>query len=159
MQTGEYTLWLQSIFGYARHSVSSDIIRQNPTGDQPAERLMLTANRVLNRPRPEPNRTARHHMRRPEMTELDGFSLEGRVNAHRELLIQLTATLLARAGFDLRLFTPGIEVTVLDQKEDPAIDSSPEYAVQVHFSAELRSIAEEAKTRLKTTGISPSQQL
>ncbi|MCO6187844.1 hypothetical protein [Rhizobium sp. L1K21] len=75
-------------------------------------------------------------------------SLEARLNAHREILIQLAAALMQQGKeIDAAMFAPDGDLAVLDQEEDPGVVPGEAYAEQAQTAAELRSILEAASQR------------
>lgn len=83
------------------------------------------------------------------MTDAKIANLEGRINAHRELLVEIV-TLLLDEGRDLGRDTPAplTDLSVLDQEEDPGVLPSEAFAEQAQFADEVRSILRDARDRL-----------
>ncbi len=85
------------------------------------------------------------------MDESDVNKLRGRLNAHRELLIELTSLMMSDHG---RVPAgaqggPGEDLAVYDQEEDPGVIPTEGYAEQAEFAAEVRAIFEAAQARMK----------
>ncbi|HWU64420.1 MAG TPA: hypothetical protein VN112_20575 [Ensifer sp.] len=83
------------------------------------------------------------------MNEGDITKLRGRVNAHRELLIELASLLMAERG---RVPAgaqggPGEDLAIYDQEEDPGVIPTDGYAEQAEYAAEVRAIFEAARAR------------
>ncbi len=84
------------------------------------------------------------------MDEAEITKLRGRLNAHRELLIELTSQLMAERG---RVPAgaqggPGEDLAVYDQEEDPGVIPTDGFAEQAEFAAEVRAIFEAAQARM-----------
>jgi hypothetical protein len=77
--------------------------------------------------------------------------LEGRINAHRRLLVELVSVL---AGIpEAREALVGMardNETVVDHEEDPGSDPDPAFAAQQIADDELRAILKAAMARLET---------
>ncbi len=77
--------------------------------------------------------------------------LEGRINAHRRLLVELISVVAAipEARTALVAMARSTE-TVLDHEEDPGIEPDPAFAAQQIADDEIRGILTAAMARLKT---------
>lgn len=88
------------------------------------------------------------------MEDAEITKLRGRLNAHRELLIELTSLLMAERG---RVPAgaqggPGEDLAVYDQEEDPGVIPTDGFAEQAEYAAEVRAIFDAAKARLEARG-------
>ncbi|MET3615026.1 hypothetical protein ABID16_003369 [Rhizobium aquaticum] len=77
--------------------------------------------------------------------------LRGRLNAHRELLIELTSLLLEERG---RVPAgaqggPGEDLSIYDQEEDPGVIPTDGFAEQAEFASEVRAIFDAARARME----------
>lgn len=84
------------------------------------------------------------------MDDAEITRLRGRINAHRELLIELTALLIAERG---RVPAgaqggPGEDLAVYDQEEDPGVIPTEGFAEEAEFASEVRAIFEAAQARV-----------
>ena len=77
--------------------------------------------------------------------------LEGRINAHRRLLVELVAVLAAipEARETLVAMARDTE-TVIDHEEDPGIEPDVAFAAQQIADDEIRAILNAAMARLET---------
>jgi hypothetical protein len=75
-------------------------------------------------------------------------SLEGRLNAHRELLIDFVAALLGGAE-SIQSFTRRLseDATFKDSEEDPGVMPDASFAIEQSAANEIRSILEAARAR------------
>lgn len=75
--------------------------------------------------------------------------LRGRLNAHRELLIELTSLLMAERGHVPAGAQggPGEDLAVYDQEEDPGVVPTAAFAEQAEFASEVRAIFDAARLR------------
>ncbi|WP_159946476.1 hypothetical protein [Rhizobium sp. 18065] len=79
---------------------------------------------------------------------LDGQMIEGRLNAHREILISLLTSALLRPDSTLELLRSlEEEVMMHDGAEDPGLTPSAGIARGGEKSEEIRQILETAKAR------------
>lgn len=88
------------------------------------------------------------------MEDAEITKLRGRLNAHRELLIELTSLLMAERG---RVPAgaqggPGEDLAVYDQEEDPGVIPTDGFAEQAEYASEVRAIFDAAKARLEARG-------
>jgi hypothetical protein len=86
------------------------------------------------------------------MSQLNTQDLEGRVLAHRKLLITLLDA-VARAAPDPDSVWNDIRdsASLLDQEEDPGVLPDAAFAIQVHETEELRSIIAQAEARFRSS--------
>lgn len=77
--------------------------------------------------------------------------LEGRINAHRRLMVELVSLLgtIPEAQEALRAMARDNE-TVIDHQEDPGLEPDIAFAVQQIADDEIRGILKAAMTRLET---------
>lgn len=77
--------------------------------------------------------------------------LEGRINAHRRLMVELVSLLgtIPEAQEALRAMARDNE-TVIDHQEDPGLEPDIAFAVQQIADEEIRGILKAAMTRLET---------
>ncbi|MCJ8056162.1 hypothetical protein GB928_028545 [Shinella curvata] len=77
--------------------------------------------------------------------------LEGRINAHRRLMVELVSLLgtIPEAQEALRAMARDNE-TVIDHQEDPGLEPDVAFAVQQIADDEIRGILKAAMTRLET---------
>jgi hypothetical protein len=77
--------------------------------------------------------------------------LEGRINAHRRLLVELISVVAAipEARAALVAMAQSTE-TVMDHEEDPGIEPDPAFAVQQIADDEIRGILAAAMARVET---------
>lgn len=85
------------------------------------------------------------------MEDAEITRLRGRLNAHRELLIELTSLLMAERG---RVPAgaqggPGDDLAVYDQEEDPGVIPTDGFAEQAEFASEVRAIFDAARARME----------
>jgi hypothetical protein len=82
------------------------------------------------------------------MTVLTPQELEGRLNAHRELMIEMLAAMIGGevtiSAFLRRLRD---DATFKDNEEDPGIMPDPAFAIENAAARELRSMLEAARAR------------
>ncbi|SOC81896.1 hypothetical protein SAMN05421890_0284 [Ensifer adhaerens] len=85
------------------------------------------------------------------MDEAELIKLRARVNAHRELLIELTFLLMSERGSVPAGAQggPGNDLPVYDQEEDPGVIPTSAFAEQAEFAAEVRAIFDAAMMRSK----------
>ncbi len=81
----------------------------------------------------------------------NAIHLEGRINAHRRLLVELVSVLagIPEAREALVAMARDNE-TVVDHEEDPGSDPDPAFAAQQIADDELRAILKAAMARLET---------
>jgi hypothetical protein len=84
------------------------------------------------------------------MSQLNTHDLEGRILAHRKLLIALL-DVLARAAPNPDAVWNDIResASLLDHEEDPGVLPDAGFAIQVHETEELRSIITQAELRFR----------
>jgi hypothetical protein len=74
--------------------------------------------------------------------------LEGRLNAYRELMIELLAAMIGGevtiTGFVQKLRD---DATFKDGEEDPGVDPDPAFAIENQMAREMRAILEAARAR------------
>lgn len=77
--------------------------------------------------------------------------LEGRINAHRRLLVELVSVVgtIPEARAALVAMARNNE-TVMDHEEDPGIEPDPAFAAQQIADDEIRGILSAAMARLET---------
>jgi len=77
--------------------------------------------------------------------------LEGRINAHRRLLVELISVVAAipEARAALVAMAQSTE-TVMDHEEDPGIEPDPAFAAQQIADDEIRGILTAAMARVET---------
>jgi hypothetical protein len=77
--------------------------------------------------------------------------LEGRINAHRRLLVELISVVAAipEARAALVAMAQSTE-TVMDHEEDPGIEPDPAFAAQQIADDEIRGILAAAMARVET---------
>lgn len=82
------------------------------------------------------------------MTDLPRQEIEGKLNAHREILVSLVAAAMAGQGA-LRQVVDALEqeVTLRDGAEDPGLTPSAGYASGAEKSEEIRAILDAARQR------------
>ena len=77
--------------------------------------------------------------------------LEGRINAHRRLLVELVAVLAAIPEAREALVAMARDAeTVIDHEEDPGIEPDVAFAAQQIADDEIRAILNAAMARLET---------
>ncbi len=77
--------------------------------------------------------------------------LEGRINAHRRLLVELVAVLAAVPEAREALVAMARDAeTVIDHEEDPGIEPDVAFAAQQIADDEIRAILNAAMARLET---------
>ncbi len=77
--------------------------------------------------------------------------LEGRINAHRRLLVELVAVLAAVPEAREALVAMARDTeTVIDHEEDPGIEPDVAFAAQQIADDEIRAILNAAMARLET---------
>ena len=77
--------------------------------------------------------------------------LEGRINAHRRLLVELVAVLAALPEAREALVAMARDAeTVIDHEEDPGIEPDVAFAAQQIADDEIRAILNAAMARLET---------
>lgn len=77
--------------------------------------------------------------------------LEGRINAHRRLLVELIATVAAIPAAHAALVAMAREnETVADHEEDPGLEPDAAFAAQQVADDEIRAILKAAMDRLDT---------
>jgi len=85
------------------------------------------------------------------MTNGNSIHLEGRINAHRRLLVELVCTVAAIPEARAALVAMARDnETVRDHEEDPGIEPDAAFAVQQIADNELRGILKAAMARLET---------
>lgn len=78
--------------------------------------------------------------------------LEGRINAHRKILVELLVVLLADdARRESLLSELRPDAVVQDQEEDPGIIPTDAYAAVARRAEEIRSIMQEALRRVEAS--------
>lgn len=84
------------------------------------------------------------------MTALSGEEMEGRLNAHRELMIDFIAALLGGEE-SIQSFTNRLaqDASISDHEEDPGAMPGTGFAIQNSASEEIRSILEAARARAR----------
>ncbi len=82
------------------------------------------------------------------MTDLPRQEIEGKLNAHREILVSLVAAAMAGQGA-LRQVVDALEqeVNLRDGAEDPGLTPSAGYASGAERSEEIRAILDAARQR------------
>ncbi len=85
------------------------------------------------------------------MDDVSITHLRGRLNAHRELLIEMMSLIMSDGG---RVPAgaqggPGDDLAVYDQEEDPGVIPTDAYAEQAEFAAEVRAIFDAAQQRMQ----------
>ncbi|ANH04802.1 MULTISPECIES: hypothetical protein [Shinella] len=81
----------------------------------------------------------------------DSIHLEGRINAHRRLLVELISVVAAiPAAREALLAMARDNETVFDHEEDPGIEPDAAFAAQQIADDEIRAILEAAMARLET---------
>lgn len=84
------------------------------------------------------------------MTYAEEENLGGRVNAHRELLVEILSILIAQdRQVEERLSTRSGDLSVSDQQEDPGGVPTEAFAEEAKFSDEMRSILADANARMQ----------
>ena len=84
------------------------------------------------------------------MIELSNQELEGRLNAHRELMIDLLAAFMGGQNrMDEFLRRLSEDASFKDHEEDPGIVPSEGIAIQNAAASEIRSILEAARARCR----------
>lgn len=85
-------------------------------------------------------------MEDPEITKL-----RGRLNAHREILIELTSLFMAERGHVPAGAQggPGEDLAIYDQEEDPGVIPTDGYAEQAEYASEARAIFNAARARME----------
>lgn len=85
------------------------------------------------------------------MEDAEITTLRGRLNAHRELLIELTSLLMAERGHVPAGAQggPGDDLAVYDQEEDPGVIPTDGFAEQAEFASEVRAIFDAARARME----------
>lgn len=85
------------------------------------------------------------------MTIDNSAHLEGRINAHRRLLVELVSLLgsIPEARAALLVMARDNE-TVIDHQEDPGLEPDTAFAVQQIADDEIRGILKAAMARLET---------
>lgn len=87
------------------------------------------------------------------MTEAEMTKLQGRLNAHRELLVELMSRMLADGRkMSGALGAAGDDLPVFDQEEDPGVLPTAAFAEEAEYSDEMRSIWRAAQDRAKARG-------
>jgi hypothetical protein len=87
------------------------------------------------------------------MTQTTPIELEARLNAHRELLVQIVAMLLREGrSIDEALGAPMAEAALLDHEEDPGVLPSEAYSMESVMNDELRSLLRDGRKRMEATG-------
>ena len=83
---------------------------------------------------------------------IDGtVHLEGRINAHRRLLVELISVIAAMPeARDARVAMARDSETVRDHEEDPGIEPDAAFAAQQIADDEIRAILKAAMARLET---------
>lgn len=85
------------------------------------------------------------------MTNDGTAHLEGRINAHRRLLVELFSVIAAIPGAREALVAMARNnETVSDHEEDPGIEPDIAFAVQQIADEEIRAILKAAMARLET---------
>jgi hypothetical protein len=91
-----------------------------------------------------------HNNREKTMTTMPPEELEGRLNAHRELMIDLIAAMiggeLTTTRFVQRLRD---DATFKDNEEDPGFSPDGAFAIENAMAREVRSVLEAARARAK----------
>ncbi|WLS07792.1 hypothetical protein Q9314_16675 [Shinella sumterensis] len=81
----------------------------------------------------------------------DTIHLEGRINAHRRLLVELISVMAAiPAAREALVAMARDNETVIDHEEDSGSDPDPAFAAQQIADDELRAILKAAMARLET---------
>jgi hypothetical protein len=85
--------------------------------------------------------------------------LRARLNAHRELIVEILSQLMAS---DIRvgggaLGGPGDDLAVMDQEEDPGVLPTEAFAEQAEYAAEIRAIFHAARSRAIVDGRRPGR--
>ncbi|MBB3236235.1 hypothetical protein [Phyllobacterium endophyticum] len=84
------------------------------------------------------------------MSQLDSQDLEGRILAHRKLLVALLHTIARMAPNPDDLWDDIRDsASLLDQEEDPGAIPNAAFATQVRETEELRSIIAQAEARFR----------
>lgn len=85
------------------------------------------------------------------MTVDNSIRLEGRINAHRRLLVELASVMATiPAAREALLAMARDNETVFDHEEDPGIEPDAAFAAQQIADDEVRAIIEAAMARLQT---------
>jgi hypothetical protein len=85
------------------------------------------------------------------MTIGNSIHLEGRINAHRRLLVELISVVAAIPEARATLLAMAREnETVADHEEDPGIEPDAAFAAQQIADDEIRAILNAAMARLET---------
>jgi hypothetical protein len=85
------------------------------------------------------------------MTIGNSIHLEGRINAHRRLLVELISVVATIPEARARLLAMAREnETVADHEEDPGIEPDAAFAAQQIADDEIRAILNAAMARLQT---------
>ena len=85
------------------------------------------------------------------MGSIDSIHLEGRVNAHRRLLVELLSVIAAIPEAREALVAMAREnETVGDHEEDPGVEPDAAFAAQQIADDEIRAILKAAMARLET---------
>ncbi|WP_137131411.1 hypothetical protein [Rhizobium sp. FY34] len=82
------------------------------------------------------------------MTVMSAEEMEGRLNAHRELMIDFIAALLGGEE-SLQSFTSRLaeDASFKDHEEDPGVVPGPGLITQTSAASEIRSIMDAARAR------------
>jgi hypothetical protein len=87
------------------------------------------------------------------MTIGNAIHLEGRINAHRRLLVELLSVVAAIPETRAALLAMARDnETVSDHEEDPGIEPDAAFAAQQIADDEIRAILQSAMARLETKG-------
>lgn len=85
------------------------------------------------------------------MTVDNSIRLEGRINAHRRLLVELASVMATiPAAREALLAMARDNETVFDHEEDPGIEPDAAFAAQQIADDEVRAIIEAAMARFQT---------
>lgn len=84
------------------------------------------------------------------MSTMTPEEMEGRLNAHRELMIDWLAALMSGETATKELLRRlGDDATFKDNEEDPGVVPGAGYAIENAAARETRSILEAARARMK----------
>ncbi|WP_234186117.1 hypothetical protein [Shinella sp. NM-101] len=85
------------------------------------------------------------------MTLQNAAHLEGRINAHRRLLVELLSVVAAiPEAREALLAMARDNETVIDHEEDPGVEPDAAFAAQQIADDEIRAIVKAAMARLET---------
>ncbi len=87
------------------------------------------------------------------MTSLTPQELEGRLNAHRELMIEMLSAMIG-GEVTITSFLRKLrdDATFKDHEEDPGVMPEAAFAIENAAAREIRAILEAARARASATG-------